>query len=146
MSPSAVRDTPVVIETQWERLHRLIEKRRKALGFTLDGLQAIGAPSPKWVQNLRRMEGPPSDRMRRPMRNLDKALNWPQDTTWGLVMDDRSAWSEELLEDEELSLMEEVDEVDQFVLVAAARLRAIPAGAERDEAMRRVLDVLGVRP
>ena len=133
-------------ETQWERLHRLIARRRKILGYTLDGLQAVGGPSPKWVNNLKTTEGAPTDRMRTPMRKLDAALQWPQDTAWGLVTHDRSAWSEAVLRDEEESLMEQVDEVDHFLMVAGARLRAIPAGVRRDETMRAMLEVLGIRP
>jgi len=146
MTLTGVRDTLRVTETQWERLYRLVERRRKVLGLTLDGLQAIGGPSPRWVQKLRGLSGEPTDRMRRPMRNLDAALGWRQDTTWDLVAHDRSAWSEVVLQDEEEQLMEQVDEADEFVLVVASRLRALPAGPVRDEAMRRILDALDVRP
>ena len=146
MSTAALRDTCLVTETQWERLHRLIARRRKVLGYTLDGLQAVGGPSPKWVNNLKTMDGAPTDRMRTPMRKLDAALHWPQDTAWGLVAHDRSDWSDVVLRDEEESLMDVVDEVDEFVLVVAARLRAIPAGVTRDETMRAMLEVLGIRP
>jgi len=144
MSATCVRNTSCVTETQWERLYRLIQRRRKILGFTLEGIQAIGGPSPRWIQKLKSMEGVPSDRMRRPMRNLDSALNWPQDTAWGLVTDDRSSWSDVILQDEEESLMERVDEAEQFAFVVAARLRAVPEGARRDELMRRILEVLDV--
>lgn len=146
MSLIGLRDTSCVTETQWERLYRLVEQRRKILGLTLDGIQATGGPSPRWVQKLRTMTGEPTDRMRRPMRNLDAALHWPPDTTWGLVAHDRSRWADTLLDDEEGSLMEEVDEADEFALVVAVRLRAIPAGPERDEVMRKILAALGVRP
>lgn len=146
MSQTCVRDTSCVTESQWERLYRLIQQRRKILGLTLDGLQAVGGPSPKWVQNVQRQEGEPSDRMRRPMRKLDLALRWPVDTSWNLVSYDRSSWDEILLTDEEEQLMEQVDEADEFAYVVAARVRAIPAGEERDAVMRQVLAVLGVRP
>lgn len=144
MSATCVRNTSCVTETQWERLYRLIQRRRKILGFTLEGIQAIGGPSPRWIQKLKSMEGEPTDRMRRPMRNLDKAMNWPQDTAWGLVTDDRSSWSDVILQDEEESLMDRVDEAEQFAFVVAARLRAVPEGARRDELMRRILEVLDV--
>ena len=144
MSATCVRNTSCVTETQWERLYRLIQRRRKILGFTLEGIQAIGGPSPRWIQKLKSMEGEPSDRMRRPMRNLDSALNWPQDTAWGLVTDDRSSWSDVILQDEEESLMDRVDEAEQFAFVIAARLRAVPEGARRDELMRRILAVLDI--
>jgi len=146
MTPTCVRDTSCVIETQWERLYRLIQHRRKILGLTLDGIQAVGGPSPRWVQKLRAMEGEPTERMRSPMRRLDKALRWPEDTTWNLVALDRSAWADIVLEDEEAQLMDRVDEADEFAFVVAARLRAIPAGNRRDEIMRRILDLLDVRP
>ena len=146
MSTLAVRDTRLVTETQWERLYRIVEERRRLVGLTLAGIQAVGGPSPKWVQNLRTMQGGPTNRMRAPMAKLDSALHWPAGTTWGLVADDRSNWSDIVLQDEEAQLLEVVDEVDQFALVVAVRLRAIPEGSERDEAMRRVLDVLDVRP
>lgn len=80
------------------------------------------------------------------MRRLDMALNWPQDTAWGLVALDRSDWSEAVLEDEETGLMDRVDEADQFGYVVTTRLRAIPEGAERDAVMRQILAVLGVQP
>jgi hypothetical protein len=136
----------VVIETQWERLHRLIERRRKVLGLTLEGIQVVGGPSPRWVQKLRNIEGQPTDRQRRPMRDLDRVLHWPLDTTWGLVFDDRSSWSDDILRDEEEQLMEMVDEVDELLLVVGERLRGIAAGSERDDAMRRVLAALDIRP
>jgi len=146
MSALLVGDTLAVTETQWERLHRLIEHRRKILGLTLSGIQTIGGPSPRWVQKLRGMEGRPTDRMRRPMRDLDRVLRWPQDTTWSLVDADRSAWAQELVDDEERELLEAVDEADEIAYVIAARLRAIPAGPERDDVMRRLLAVLDIRP
>ena len=42
--------------------------------------------------------------------------------------------------------MEVVDEAAEFGLVVTVRLRAIPEGPVRDEAMRRVLEVLAVEP
>ena len=146
MTITGLGDTCLVTETQWARLHRLIERRRKILGLTLDGLQVVGGPSGRWVQKLRGMEGQPTDRMRRPMRDLDRVLHWPLDTTWGLVADDRSAWSEAVLLDEEEQLMDMVDEVDQLLLVIGERLRGIPEGDVRDAAMRRVLNALDIRP
>ena len=139
MSTLAISDTCLVTETQWERLHRLVRRRSKVLGLTQDGIQAVGGPSPRWVQKLRDGSGEPTERMRTPMRKLDAALRWPRDTTWGLVAHDRSEWSDAVLRDEEEQLMDLVDEADEFVMVVAARLRAIPAGARRDEVMRRIL-------
>jgi hypothetical protein len=144
MTAILVGDTSAVTETQWERLHRLIERRRKILGLTLAGIQTIGGPSPRWVQKLSTMEGLPTDRMRTPMRKLDRVLRWPEDTTWNLVNLDRSTWLPEVLEDEEHDLLESVDEADEIAYVIAARVRAIPAGRERDEVMRQLLEVLGI--
>ena len=124
----------------------MITRRRKILGYTLEGLQAIGGPSPKWVNNLKTAEGEPTARTRTMMRKTDAALHWPLDTSWDLVTKDRSTWDEFLLRDEEQSLMESVDEVDEFLLVIGARLRSMPAGTRRDESMRRILEVLEVRP
>jgi hypothetical protein len=84
--------------------------------------------------------------MRMPLRKLDAALGWRQDTSWGLVAEDRSGWSEAVLRDEEEQLMEQVDEAAEFGQIVTIRLRAIPEGPERDEAMRRVLEVLHVEP
>jgi hypothetical protein len=146
MSTALLRENPRVTETQWERLYRIVERRRSLLGLTLKGLQAVGGPSPAWVQKLKTMEGEPTDRMRRPMRMLDAALRWRPDTSWELVALDRSGWSRELLGDEEESLLERVDEADEFALVVAARIRSFPEGRERDDAMRRVLAALGIEP
>jgi transcriptional regulator with XRE-family HTH domain len=68
-----------------DRLHAAIESRRLGLGLTLSAIQAAGGPSPKWVQNLRRLEGSPTPRMRAPMRRLDAALGWEPDTAWALA-------------------------------------------------------------
>jgi hypothetical protein len=84
--------------------------------------------------------------MRRSMDDLDKALQWPDGTSWSLVSEDRSQWSREILEDEERGLLERRDEADHFAFVVAARLRAIPAGVERDDVMRRILAALGIEP
>jgi hypothetical protein len=144
MTTALMRENPSVTETPWERLYRIVERRRSLLGLTLKGVQAVGGPSPAWVQKLKTMEGEPTDRMRRPMRMLDAALRWRPDTSWNLVAHDRSGWSNEILGDEEESLLARVDEADEFAFVVAARLRAYEEGPERDEAMRRVLAALGI--
>jgi hypothetical protein len=145
MESLASVDTLGVTETQWERLYRLIEQRRLRLDLTLAGIQAVGGPSPKWVQKLRYMEGMPTPRMRASMHDLDRALQWEPGTSWGLVEHDRSRWTPEVLEDEEHSLLElGPDECDNFGFVVAGRLRAIPEGKERDDMMRAVLNLLGV--
>lgn len=144
MTLTAMRQTPAVTETAWERLYRLVELRRARLGLTLPGVQAVGGPSPKWVQKLRVTTGEPTPRMRLSMLDLDRALQWPEGTTWGLVSDDRSGWSQAILDDEEAQLLDQRDEADHFSYVVAARLRAIPE-AQRTEVMRAILDLLDLR-
>ena len=148
MTYTKVRDTLAVThETQWERLHRIVERRRKdVLGLTQEGLHLAGAPTPRTLQDLRLREGEPTHRMRLPLRKLDAALGWPEGTSWGLVAHDRSEWSEVLLLDEEESLMDVTDEAAELAKTVELRLRAIPAGEERDAAMRRVLAALEVEP
>jgi DNA-binding XRE family transcriptional regulator len=97
--------THAVSETQWERLYRLVEQRRRALGLTLPVIQSEGGPSPRWVQNLRTMSGAPSPRMRASLTDLDRALQWPDGTSWSLVADDRSDWTDHVLHDEEEDLL-----------------------------------------
>jgi len=148
MTITKVRHTLAVTdETQWERLHRIVERRRKeVLGLTQEGLHLAGAPTPRTLQDLRVREGEPTHRMRLPLRKLDAALGWREGTSWSLVADDRSEWSEALLLDEEESLMEATDEAAELAKTVELRLRAIPAGEERDAAMRRVLAALEVEP
>ena len=146
MTTTVARDTSCVIETQWERLFRLVERRRKVVGLTQAGIQVAGGPSDRTIQKLRKREGLPTDRERTTLRKLDAALHWPAGTSYGLVAEDRSSWSEALLTDEEEQLMEHVDEADELAYVVATRLRAIPRGPERDAAMRRVLAALDVTP
>lgn len=134
-------------ETQWERLFRLVERRRKdVLGLTQEGLHVAGAPTPRTVQDLRTRTGEPTHRMRTPLRKLDIALGWPEGTCWGLVADDRSSWSEDVLLDEEEALMDLTDDADQLGKIVVLRVRAIPAGPKRDAAMQRVLSALEIEP
>jgi len=148
MVDTKVRDTLAVThETQWERLHRIVERRRKeVLGLTQEGLHLAGAPTPRTLQDLRVREGEPTHRMRLPLRKLDAALGWPEGTSWGLVAEDRSEWSEAVLLDEEEQLMETTDDPARLAKTVELRLRAFPAGEERDAAMRRVLAALEVEP
>jgi hypothetical protein len=129
-----------VTENPWHRLHRIVESRRiNTLDITLTTIQAQGGPSPKWVQNLLLQEGEPTPRQRSKLAALDKVMHWPVGTSWGLVADDRSDWSSEVLEDEERQLIEEQnDEVDAFVFALNYRLRAMPDD-ERDRVMRAIL-------
>lgn len=145
MSTMCARDTVRVNETAWERLYRLVELRRAQLDLTLSGLQVVGGPSPKWVQKLRNLSGPPTPRMRASMLDLDRALQWEPGTSWGLIEHDRSEWSEAILRDEEEQLVHAgPDEADNFGFIVATRLRAIPAGPERDRRMRLILEILEV--
>ena len=147
MTRANLRHTFAVTETQWERLHRIVERRRRdVLGLTQEGLHLAGAPTPRTVQDLRTREGEPTHRMRTPLRKLDAALGWPEGTSWGLVAEDRSGWSEALLIDEEESLMDLTDEASEFAKIAEFRVRAIPAGPKRDAAMRAALAALEVEP
>ena len=132
-------------ETPWERLRRLIDLRRSRLDLTLAGINAVGGPSPKWVHKLTTMSGTPTPRMRASLHDLDRALQWPDGTSWSLVADDRSSWSEVVLQDEEQSLLEVRDEADHFGWLIAARLRALPEH-ERHDKMRQLLHVLDMEP
>lgn len=146
MSATCVCQTEAVTETPWERLYRLVELRRMHLDLTQAGIQAVGGPSPAWVRKLPSMEGEPTPRMRASLSDLDRALQWDVGTSWSLVAEDRSHWSDDMLLDEAETLVERLpDEADNFGYVVAARLRAIPAGPERDAAMRRVLAALDIR-
>ena len=83
--------------------------------------------------------------MRASLSDLDRAMRWDVGTSWGLVEHDRSAWNEAVLLDEEASLVDfGPDDADNFAYVVAARIRALPEGQVRDDAMRRVLAVLEV--
>lgn len=145
MSLCCVRDTAGMAETPWERLSRLVDLRRHVIGLTLDGIQAVGGPSAKSVQKLRMYDGPPSGRMRPTLRRLDAALRWPHDTSWGIASGERDHWSAEMLEDEDRSLVERVDESEEFSFVVAARLRALP-DVERVDAMRQIGAILHLEP
>jgi hypothetical protein len=132
-----------VTENPWHRLHRLAEARRTVLDITLTTLQAQGGPSPKWVHNLLTQEGAPTPRQARKLAALDRVLHWPAGTSWGLVADDRSTWSQDLLDDEERTLVhEQTDEVDAFTYNLNFRLRAF-AEHERTRIMRAILALVG---
>lgn len=147
MTTRADGHTCAVIETQWERLYRIVELRRTALDLTLASLQAEGGPSPKWVQKLRTTTGQPTPRMRSSMQSLDRALQWPLGTSWSLVGDDRSAWSDDMLLDEEHALLDvreveprpaTVRKMTDMSKAFAAQLRAERAatGLTQDELAR----------
>lgn len=142
MTTLGVRQDVRVTETPWERLFRIAEARRTRLGLTQSGVQAMGGPSPAWIRRLPGLEGEPSSRYAASMRDLDRALQWPEGTSWSLVTKDRSTWSEDLLEDEEHQLVEDMhDEADHFAFIVATRIRALPAN-RRDDVMREILRIL----
>lgn len=143
MSQTCERDTAGVTETPWERLRRLIDLRRTRLDLTLAGIDEIGGPSPKWVHKLTTLDGPPTPRMRASLQDLDRALQWPDGTSWGIVAEDRSTWDEAMLRDEDAALLEVRDEADHFGWLVAARIRAWPAD-DRDRVMREVSRFLGM--
>lgn len=148
MTSDVLRHTfAVTTETQWERLFRIVERRRKeVIGISQEGLHLAGAPTPRTLQTYRTMTGEPSFRYRTPLRKLDLALGWPAGTCWSLVAEDRSSWSEEMLTDEEEQLLEETDDAAEFAKAVELRLRAFPEGEERDAAMRAVAQVLRMEP
>lgn len=133
----------VAVTTPQQRLHRLLEARRKRLRLTQAAIQALGGPSPAWIRKLPMMTGEPDVRSRESLDSLDRALRWRVGTSWELLSKDRSDWTPDLLDSEEAELIEGHDEVDAFVYVVAARLRALELAA-RDEAMREILHVLRI--
>lgn len=144
MTPVALRhDVTVTTENPWVRLHRIAEARRHHLHLTQTGVQNIGGPSPAWINKLTREEGAPSVRHAPHLRRLDAALRWPEGTALSLVRDDRSGWSEDVLADEEQSLIEAHDVVDEFLLIVGNRLRSLPEG-QRKGRMSAILDALAI--
>lgn len=144
MTPVAIsHDADVTTENPWARLHRIAEARREHLHLTQEGVQNIGGPSPAWLQKLPSVTGAPSVRHANPLRRLDAALRWPEGTALGLVRDDRSGWSDEVLADEEHDLIEAHDVIDEFLLIVGNRLRSLPEG-ERKDRMSAILDTLAI--
>lgn len=143
MATLLARDTAAVTETPWERLRRLIDLRRTRLDLTLAGVNQVGGPSPKWVHKLTQLEGPPSARMAASLHDLDRALQWDDGTSWSIVADDRSDWTDAQFEAEEARLLEQRDEADHFAWLVAARIRAIPE-VDRYRVMQEVLAVLDI--
>ena len=120
-------------ETTWQRLYRLVEARREHLGITRNGLKALGGPSSEWVRKLQHEQGRPSTKQAASLRALDTALNWPLGTSWGLLVDDRTGWSADILEDEEAQLVYSDDQ-------DAPRLQRPGKPATVVEAIRRLFD------
>jgi hypothetical protein len=133
----------LVSETTWQRLHRIADARRKILGLTLAGVTAAGGPSDAWFRALKYGEGQPSTRHTKPLAALDSALHWKAGTSLSLLKDDRSTWDEEMLADEEDSLLHATDRAATFAFMAEQRLRVV--GEEEAERMIREMSrVLGL--
>lgn len=126
MSALQVVQDVTVHETNWQRLHRLAEARRKKIGLTQAGLKELGGPSKAWVNSLPHMEGPPSTRHATPLARLDAVLRWPQGTSWDLASRDRSDDDPALLADEERSLVDHKDKITVFVYLIERRMRSLP--------------------
>jgi hypothetical protein len=119
-------------EANWERLIRIAGLRMDHIGVTQVGVQAAGGPSPSWMRKARRLTGPPSRRHRDALDALDVALRWPAGTSWGLVGDDRSEWTDDALESEQAELVEDDDRAGHFgTLVDLALRRRNEADRER---------------
>lgn len=115
-----------VHETNWQRLHRIAEARRKKIGLTQSGLKDLGGPSKAWVNSLPHMEGTPSTRHATPLARLDAVLRWPSGTSWDLVARDRGRDSDALLLDEERGLVDYKDKITVFMYLAERRMRSLP--------------------
>ena len=120
-----------VHETNWQRLHRIAEARRRRIGLTQSGLKELGGPSKAWVNSLPHMEGAPSTRHATPLARLDAVLRWPDGTSWDLASRDRSEDDAVLLADEERELIEHKDKISVFVYLVDRRLRALPESEVR---------------
>lgn len=130
-------------EANWERLIRIAGLRMDHIGVTQVGVQAAGGPSPSWMRKARRLTGPPSRRHRDALDALDLALRWPAGTSWALVGDDRSEWTDELLDAEQFELVEQEDKAGHFGNLVAHALRRKP-DAERDRIMNQIAELMGL--
>ena len=129
-------------ESPWERLQRIAKARLRHLGIKQQKLPERGGPSLSWLMKLNENEGPPSGRHTDYLSRLDRALEWPAGTSWSMVNDDRSDWSDDILEDEENSLVFRRSEVDAFLFMVGLTLRGMPDD-ERDSAMSDIARRLG---
>lgn len=91
-------------ETNWQRLWAIVESRRERLGMTRTYIQDQGGPSSEWVRKLRNGEGRPSLKQAGKFVSLDRALGWPEGTSWDFLTADRTGWSAERLAEEESAL------------------------------------------
>ena len=138
-------DLPVTTkESVWQRLARIVDARRKFLHMSQEDVLAEGGPSVSWQAKLRHKTETPGVRHKVHLDKLDKVLLWDPGTSMRLLVEDRSSWSDALLEDEELQLVEgRKDRVSAFAAMVEVKLR----GLEPDHAeamMRRIARVMGL--
>lgn len=112
-------------ENPWVRLHRIAEARMDHIGMTQTGLKAAGGGTGAWLRSLKNNVEPPSRRRRDPLDALDRALRWTEGTSWRLLTEDRSGWTAESLECEEVELIEHDDEAGFFGTLVAAKMRQL---------------------
>ncbi len=96
-------------ETPWQRLHRLIEKRRRIQSLTQGDIYAAGGPSPRWIQDIRTRTGVPTPRMRRSLTRIDEALGWRKSTAWRIACGE----------------IDDADPIESFVGAIARRSREV---------------------
>lgn len=130
-------------ESVWGRLHRIAESRRLHLHLTQEGVRAAGGPSVSWQTKLPKKTETPGPRHVEPLRQLDRALQWPDGTSMRLLTEDRTGWSRAVLEDEELSLVEGQDEIAHLAFMVDRRLRTLDP-PEREQMMRDVGRAIGL--
>lgn len=130
-------------ENAWSRLHRIVKARAKHLGLTMTAVQAVGGPSPAWIHKLPHETGQPSTRHTKSLRDLDRAMRWREGTSWGLLADDRSSWTDEVLRDEEVSLISAADRISNAAWLWEQRLRSMPEELA-DEIIRETFRLAGL--
>lgn len=124
-------------------MHKIVKARAKHLGLTMTSVQAVGGPSPAWIHKLPHESGMPSTRHAKSLRDLDRALRWREGTSWGLLADDRTDWTPEVLRDEEVSLINAADRISNALWLLEQRLRSMP-DAEADDLIREFLRMSGL--
>jgi hypothetical protein len=144
MTACVRNDEPVTSnEPVWQRLHRIAEARRKHLRLTQQGVAAAGGPSVAWLTKLPYKTEEPSARHVQKLDSLDRALRWRPGTSWGLVTEDRSSWSADVLADEEDSLVTEQDRAALVAFMVEQRLKAVD-DLERERLIKALARTLGL--
>lgn len=139
--------SPVTTDmTPWERLDQTARARLDFLGETIVGVARAGGPSVQWFRSLRGMQGAPSARQTPFLERLDRALHWEVGSSRRLLLDaaDPSVgpeWVDDF--EQQLVTRERLDESAAFGAAVTSMLRLMPDG-ERDEAMARIRDILGL--